>query len=259
MQVMLRAMLVLAGTGMAAQIATGIHLQDVSFKGDTRVDGVDLKKCASDLKSKVYVGTDWTDYFVGIVLDKGYFKSAVTASTQQLPDKNSTHQFAGTFNIDAGHRYRLGRITFKGNRAISNTTALRNLFPLKDGSILDRTAIAKGLENLHYTYGEFGYLNFTPVPSTTFNDEKKLAFLEIDMDEGKQFYVSSIGILGADPQVLNDLPLTKGQIYNVRLIDLFLRKHLPGADVNDPRIQQRSLDERNGTVALTFDFRSRTE
>ena len=155
MQVMLRAMLVLAGTGMAAQIATGIHLQDVRFKGDTRLDGVDLKKCASDLKSKVYVGTDWTDYFVGVVqtkclLDKGYFKSAVTASTQQLPDKNSTHQFAVTFNIDAGPRYRLGRITFKGNRAISNITALRNLFPLKDGSILDRIAIAKGLENLRY-------------------------------------------------------------------------------------------------------------
>ncbi len=36
---------------------------------------------------------------------------------------------------------------------------------------------------------------------------------------------------------------------------LFLRKHLPGADVNDPRIRQRVLDERRGTVALTFDFR----
>src|SRR5262249_28648244 len=159
------------------------------------------------------------------LLDKGYFKSAVTASTQQLPDKNSTHQFAVTFDIDGGPRYRLGLITFKGNRAIPNRTALRNLFPLKDGSILDRMAIAKGLENLPYAYGEFGYINFTPVPSTTFNDEKKLAFLEIDMDEGKQFYVSRIGILGADPQVLNDLPLTTGQIYNVRLIDLFLRKH----------------------------------
>jgi hypothetical protein len=80
------------------------------------------------------------------------------------------------------------------------------------------------------------------------------------MDEGKKFYVRSIGILGADPQVLNDLPLTKGQVYNVRLVDQFLRKHLPaGADVNDPRTQQRSLDERNGTVALTFDFRSPTE
>ncbi len=262
---MLRAMLLSAATGMAgAQIATGIHLQDVRFKGDQHLDGVDLKKCASNLKSQLYVGTDWIDYFVGRVqtkclLDKGYFKSKVTASTRQLPDKNSTHQFSITFNIDAGPRYRLGHITLKGNRVITNTTALRNLFPLKDGSILDRMAIAKGLENLRYAYGEFGYINFTPVPSTTFNDQKKLAFLEIDMDEGQQFFVSSIGILGADPRVLNDLPLTKGQIYNVRLVNLFLRKHLPGADVNDPRIQQRSLDERNRTVAVTFDFRTSNE
>jgi outer membrane protein assembly factor BamA len=263
-QVMLRAMLALAATGTSAQIATGIHLQDVRFKGDTRLGGVDLKKCASDLKSQVYVGADWTDYFVGNVemkclLDKGYFKSAVTASTQQLLDRNSTHQFAVTFDIDAGPRYRLGHITFNGNLAMGDPKALRDLFPLKDGSILDRMAIAKGLENLRYAYGELGYINFTPVPSTTFNDEKKLAFLEIEMDEGKKFYVSSIGIVGADPQVLNDLLLTKGQVYNVRLVNLFLRKHLPGADVNDPRIQQRSLDERNGTVALTFDFRTRTE
>ena len=169
---------------------------------------------ARDLKSQIYVGTDWTDYFAGTVqtkclLDKGYFKSVVTASTRQLPDKKSTHQFAVTFDIDAGPRYRLGHITFKGNHAISDQRALRDLFPLDDGNILDRIAIAKGLENLRHAYGELGYINFTPVPSTTFDDEKKLAFLEIDVDEGKKFYVSSIGILGADPKVLNDLPLTK--------------------------------------------------
>ncbi|MGB0036036.1 MAG: hypothetical protein WBP79_11235, partial [Candidatus Acidiferrales bacterium] len=97
--------------------------------------------------------------------------------------------------------------------------------------------------------------NYTGVPATTFDDEKRLAFLEIDVDEGKQFYVSSINIVGADAELLNDLALTPGQIYNVRLIELFLRKHLPRADVNDPNIQSRRLDERNGTVAITFDFR----
>ena len=261
---MLRVMLALAATAMAGQIATGIHLQEVHFTGDTRPDGVDLKKCARHLKSQVYVGTEWTDYFLGIVeaqclLDSGYFKAAVTASTQQLPDENNTHQFAIKFDIKAGPRYRLGQITFKGNRAISNTKALRDLFPIKDGSILDRLAIAKGLENLRYAYGQLGYINFTTVASPMFDNKKKLGFLEIDEDEGKQFYVSSIDILGVDSQVLNDLLLKPGEIYNVRLVNMFLRKHLPGADVNDPRIQERFLDERNGMVALTFDFRSRTE
>lgn len=260
---MLRAMFALAAI-MAGQIATGIHLIDVRFNGDTRLDGVDLGKCATDLKSKIYIGTQWTDDLVDSVrtrclLDKGYFKAAVKASTQQLPDNQSTHQFVITFDIDAGPRYRVGHITFKNNHAISNTKALRHLFPIKDGDIFDRNAIAKGLENLRYAYGELGYINFTPVPSATFDDEKKLGFLEIDVDEGKQFYVSSIGIVGVDSKVLNDLPLTPGQLYNVRLIDEFLRRHLPGAEVNDPTIQHRLLDERNGTVALTFDFRSRPE
>jgi outer membrane protein assembly factor BamA len=264
MGVMLRAMFALAATAMAGQIATGIHLADIRFKGDTRLDGVDLQKCASDLRSQVYIGTDWTDYFVGSVqtrclLDKGYFKATVKASTQQLPDSNRTHQFVITFDTDAGPQYRLGHITFKGNHAISDAKTLRDLFPNKDGSILDRKAIAKGLENLRYAYRELGYINFTPVASPTFDDERKLGFLEIDVDEGKKFYVSRIDIMGADSQVLDDLPLARGQVYNVRLVNRFLRKHLPGVDVNNPRIQQRLLDERNGTVALTFDFRSRTE
>lgn len=258
---MLRTMLALAATAMAGQIATGIHLQEVYFTGDTRLDGLDLKKCASDLKSQIYEGANWTDDLVGRVqtqclVDKGYFKAAVQASSQQLPDKKHTHQFVITFHIDSGPRYHLGQITFKGNHAIADTKALRDLFPTTDGSILDRKAIAKGLENLRYAYQELGYINFTSVPTPRTDEDKKLVYFDIDVDEGKKFYISRIDILGADPQVLNDLPLKPGQVYDVRLVDLFLQKHLPDVDVNDPRIQQRLLDERRGTVALTFDFRN---
>jgi outer membrane protein insertion porin family len=258
----LRAMFTLAAISVAGQIATGIHIVEVRFKGDTQLDGVDLKKCVADLKSRTYLGPQWTDPLVERVKvqylqDKGYFKASVKASTQQLPDRHDTHQFVITFNIDAGPQYRLGHVTFRNNHAVTNAKALRNLFPLKDGDILEREAIVKGLENLRYAYGQLGYINFTPVPVTTFDDENKLGFLEIDVDEGKQFYVSSIDIVGADAQVLNDLALKPGQVYNVRLVELFLRKHLPGADVNDPNIQHRLLNEREGMVALTFDFRNR--
>jgi outer membrane protein assembly factor BamA len=262
--VMLRAMFTLAAISVAGQIATGIHIVEVRFNGDTRLDGVDLKKCAADLKSRTYVGPQWTDALsehvrVQCLQDKGYFKAAVKTSTQQLPDKQDTHQFVITFDIDAGPQYRLGQITFRNNHAVTNAKALRDLFAIKDGDLLRREVMARGLENLCYAYGELGYINFTPVPGITFDDERKLGFLEIDVDEGKQFYVSSIDIVGADAQVLNDLALMPGQIYNVRLVELFLQKHLPGADLNDPNIQHRLLNERDGTVALTFDFRSRPD
>lgn len=257
--VVLRAMFALATISMAGQIATGIHLVDVRFTGDTRLDGVDLKKCAADLKSRMYVGPQWTDSLSEPVIqhlqDRGYFKAMVKASTQQLPDRHYTHQFVITFDIDAGPQYRLEHITFRNNHALSNAQALRNLFPIKDGEIFSREQITQGLENLRRAYGEFGYINYTGVPATTFDDEKRIAFLEMDVDEGKQFFVSSIDIVGADARVLNDLALRPGQIYNGRLVELFLRKHLPGADVNDPNIEHRLLNEPDGTVALTFDFR----
>ena len=258
---MLLAVFITAAISMAGQIATGIHLVEVRFNGDTRLEGVDLKKCAADLKSRTYEGQQWTDYLservrVQCLQEKGYLKAAIRASTQQLPDSHDTHQFVITFDINAGPQYRLGRVTFRNNHAVTNATALRNLFPIKDGDILEREAFVKGLENLRYAYGELGYINFTSVPGIRFDDEKKLGFLEIDVDEGKQFFVSSIDIVGANSKVLNDLALVPGQVYNVRLVESFLRKHRPGANVNDPNIQRRLLNERDGTVALTFDFRN---
>jgi outer membrane protein insertion porin family len=188
--------------------------------------------------------------------NRGYFKVQVSGDTTTLAKNAADLHIALFVHVDEGLRYTLGAVTFKHNKAISNVEALRALFPINDGEIFSREKIAKGLENLRKAYGEFGYINYTGVPATTFDDEKKLVFLEIDVDEGKQFYVSSIDIVGADAELLNDLALKPGQIYNVRLIELFLRKHLPGADVNDPNVQRRLLDERNGKVALTFDFRS---
>jgi hypothetical protein len=49
----LRTMLALAATATAGQIATGIQLQGIHFTGDTRLDGLDLKKRASDLQSQI--------------------------------------------------------------------------------------------------------------------------------------------------------------------------------------------------------------
>ena len=41
------------------QTAAGIHLVDVRFTGDTRLQSVDLRKCAADLQSRLYEGPEW--------------------------------------------------------------------------------------------------------------------------------------------------------------------------------------------------------
>src|SRR5262249_15289145 len=136
--------------------------------------------------------------------NRGYFKASIGDPKTEIHDTGSKgvripliqpgpgKAVDITMTIEEGDKYRLGKITFKGNKAIPNSAALRSLIPLKDGDVFSREKIAKGIENLRKAYGEYGYINYTGVPATTFDDDKKLAFLEFDIDEGKQFYVRRI-------------------------------------------------------------------
>ncbi|MGA7287968.1 MAG: outer membrane protein assembly factor BamA, partial [Terriglobales bacterium] len=166
-----------------------------------------------------------------------------------------------TMPIEEGDRYRLGSITFKNNRAIRNTIALRGLFPMKDGDIFSREKVAKGLENLRKAYGEAGYINFTSVPDTKFDDAKKIVNLEIDVDEGKQFYVRRIEFQGntttRDKVIRREIALEEGQIYNSHYWELSLLRlnqlgYFDQLKPDDPNTTERHLDEKNGTVDLTL-------
>lgn len=192
--------------------------------------------------------------------NRGYFKA--TASSEGATLNAAPRQTVSlTVRVEEGPRYRLGWITFKNNKAVANTKALRALFAIQDGEIFSKEKIGKGLENLRKAYGELGYINFTPVPNTSFDEDKKLINLEIDVDEGKQFYVRSIDILGVDPatreEILRDAPLSRGDVYNSRLFDLLIKRN-PAVfrfAPDDPNHIWRELDDHQGTVAITLDAR----
>jgi outer membrane protein insertion porin family len=205
--------------------------------------------------------------------NRGYFKAGVSDPKTEIHDTGHKGVHipllqAGpgkavdiTMSIEEGDQYHLGKITFKNNKAISNTAALRSLFPLKDGDIFSRDKIAKGLEALRKAYGEYGYINYTGVPSTTFDDEKKLADLEIDVDEGKQFYVRRIEFVGntttRDKVIRRELALEEGGVYNSRLWELSLLRlnqlsYFDQLKPDDPNVTDKKLDEKNGQVDLTL-------
>jgi outer membrane protein insertion porin family len=166
-----------------------------------------------------------------------------------------------TMSIEEGDRYTLGGITFKNNKAVQNVKALRAIFPIKDGDIFSKEKIAKGLENLRKAYGELGYINFTSIPETRFDDEKKQIFLDIDVDEGKQFYVRRIEFQGntttRDKVIRREVALEEGNIYNSRLWELSLLRlnqlgYFDQLKPDDPNTTARQLDEKNGLVDLTL-------
>jgi outer membrane protein assembly factor BamA len=132
---------------------------------------------------------------------------------------------------------------------------------IKDGDIFSRDAIERGMQDLHRAYGEYGYIDLSSVPTTRVDEERLTVSIDIDLDESKQFYVDRIDVIGLEEpafqNVVRDLITKAGDIYNQRLVELFLQNyasHLPAYASFEPRYELH-MDETAGTVAMTYDVR----
>jgi outer membrane protein insertion porin family len=198
---------------------------------------------------------------------RGYFKAYVGEPTTHIRNEGGLSLL--TFRpkkgkridikmpIEEGQRYRLGKITFTGLGKNINTKALRAQFPIKDGDWFNTTVIGKGLENLRKAYGSLGYINFVGTPNPTIDEAHKVVNLNIDVDQGKQYYVSRIEFQGntvtRDQVIRRELLLEEGQIYNSNLWESSILR-LNQLDYFDPiKVEQDSTatqDPQNDTVAL---------
>ena len=184
---------------------------------------------------------------------------ALAVKERILISSPGSQRIALSFHVEEGLQYSLGEIRFRNNKAITDVEVLRRLFPIKDGDIASREKIAKGLENLRKAYGDRGYINFTSVPNTEFDDDKRLISVDVDLDEGKQFRMGDFNVVGLDEparqKILKDFPIKHGQVYDGRLFESFMLRHPSISAPGDPNRIFRQLDERAGTVAITLDAR----
>ncbi len=200
---------------------------------------------------------------------RGYFKALVQDPKTQIRDVTGFHipliQKGGgkvvdiTIPVEEGDRYRLKEVKFTGNKAITNIAILRKAIPMKDGETFNVEMVRQGIKNLRDIYGAGGYINFTPVPDTQFDDEKKLITLTFDLDEGKPFYVRRIEFKGntttRDKVIRRELAVEEGNVYNSKLWELsVLRLNQLGyfdtlKPDQDSEIKQNNQE---GTVDITL-------
>jgi len=199
--------------------------------------------------------------------DKGYYNAAVEEPRTQIRDQgglslitfrpNKGKRIDILMPIEEGDRYRLGSIHFTGNKAVTNVRALRATFAIKDGEYFNATVMAKGLDNLKKAYGQLGYINFGAIPKASFDEAKKTVNLDIDIDEGKPFYVGRIEIQGntltRDRVIRRELMLEEGQVYNSQLWEMSLLR-LNQLDYFDPLHVDQDSEAHQDTEAGTVDL-----
>ena len=199
--------------------------------------------------------------------DKGYYNAAVEEPRTQVRDQgglslltfrpNKGKRIDILMPVEEGDRYKLTAIHFTGNKAVQNVRALRATFAIRDGEYFNATLVGKGLENLKKAYGQLGYINFGAIPKFTFDEAKKTMVMNIDIDEGKPFYVSRIEITGntltRDRVIRRELMLEEGQVYNSQLWEYSLLR-LNQLDYFDPLKVDQDSEAHQDTEAGTVDL-----
>jgi outer membrane protein insertion porin family len=241
-----------------------ISVQSVYFSGSLQIPVSEQEAIADSVRqttrsaSLEEVSEEALERAKTALQDRGYFKAEVTGETRILASSPVSEQIALILTVEEGAQYRLRSIGFRNNRAIKNAKYLRGLFPIADGEIFSRAKIARGLDNVRRTYSERGYVNFTSVPDTRIDEEARLISLVVDMDEGRQFHLQQIVVLGladsAREDLLKSLPIQPGQLFTGKAWEGSLISSLPMFP-DCPCRQQQKLDERDGLVTLTLDFR----
>jgi hemolysin activation/secretion protein len=215
---------------------------------DQRIDPKSLKTQVDSLAD------EFRERVKAVYQDQGYFRAEVTVRKQRTvadPEMFDLEAQVGS----TGLQYRLGEITFSSAAAFPSAQ-LRNQFPLQRGEIFSRAQIAAGLNQLRRLYGSEGYLAYSAIPDSRFDDATSTANLAIAIAEGKQFHVRALDIGGADAEtaarIRTQWDLAPGGIFRLQDPPSAVEKFAHAVADATPNLSYRRVDDEWVDVVLAF-------
>jgi outer membrane protein insertion porin family len=148
--------------------------------------------------------------------EEGYLDVEIAEDKVTFEYPNPTHLVL-VIGVTEGRRYRIGNITFAGNK-IHSSALLRRVARQKPGMVFSPSKLDKDIERLSDFYGKDGYL-YTDVrlirsPNLNTNNID----IEYRVDEGDKYNVESIVIEGntktKSTVVLRELVLGPGDVFD---------------------------------------------
>jgi Surface antigen variable number repeat len=193
--------------------------------------------------------------------DAGYF-SAVPTIKARANGAGAGH-LALTIHVDPGPTYRLSRILVQpenpGGKLLFSEETLRNLFPLNYGEIMNASKIREGLRAMEQYYGTRGYIDMTATPGFHLHAKDYTISINVFVDQGKQYHVGQLTILGLDPSLESLLKskLVPGDIFNWdRVLDFYQSQQAvlpPHASPEDDQVYRVPKTDK---VDVWLDFRA---
>jgi len=208
-------------------------LNEVKFVGvkKSKVEG--LIKDNNLTKNKIVnenLITTTKNYIENKYKKEGYYNTKVTITN--TPDSTAGNQVNMLVRVDKGDKVKISKIDFIGNekltdnqlRAAMKDTKQKNILRVLKKSKFIPEKYKADLEKVIATYKEKGYRDARIIyDSVTYNKEKNMLAIKINLEEGNKYYFGNIKFIGNtvySDQLLNRyLGIKKGETYNGVLLE----------------------------------------
>jgi len=236
------------------------QLNQITITGVKKSKAKELKK-DTDLKTGTMVTDNLlvtsNNYFKKKYTDKGFLKTKVSINT--VKDSSDINTVNMSVHIDKGSRIKIKDIIFKGNKAFSNkklrgfmSNTKQKMFGRfwKSSKYIDEK-YKEDLESILEKYSRSGYRDARIISDKLVWNKDNTINLEIDVEEGKQYYFNNILFVGnksyPDTHLNKILRIEKGDIYNGTV----LKERVTGD--NTPTSQDiQTLYHNNGYLFATI-------
>ncbi len=241
-------------------------LQQVRFTGLKKRGEKEELIDENDLKPGVKVTenllTTSKNYIENKYRKEGYFNAEVDIRTSQAVDTTgaATNRVNMIVDIDKGDRVKISDIEIIGNEKLSDSklrrnmknTKQKNFFRFWKRSKFVRSDYQEDKEAIINKYKEEGYRDARITSDTLIKKDEETVALELNIEEGNQYYIGDVNFLGnaafTDNQLERVLGLDKGDVYNGVLLD----ERVQGREPNKTSVA--NLYQNNGYLFSNIDL-----
>ena len=194
-------------------------------------------------------------------LGDGYNRALIRGKSQVVFEDAESQHVVVTIHVDPGLQYWLGNVSFRtgdpSQPLVFSPGELRPLIALQDGDVFNFTKIYEGYDAIRRLYNEHGYMDFNTTPTTALNDSTQRATLTLELEQGKQFRIGKVEVLGLDPakEAALNARLQTGAVFRPSEVDDAVKAAVPGlSEDNLQNVLNLRKDEKEATIAVVVDF-----
>lgn len=213
-----------------------LPITQLSFPGASAITEEELRRQAAKILGENFSVSDVSIFMDGTLLplygERGYLRAKFDApSADPLgPASPAGQNIAVSIPVHEGLSYDWNGAVWSGNHVFTSTD-LDHMLGMRDDEVANSVKLQRGIKDVNDAYSKQGYVQLVISPDPQFDDASRRVTYRITVQEGPQYRMGSLQIIGLPPDAARRLfkswKIQEGQVFDKTYMDVFLKTELP--------------------------------